>query len=127
MKGSIHFRKDRGIWFVQWYHLPNKKRFKIYKYKGELIYDKRIALKLLACMQADYENGTFQIDKYMTNRWTDVIPYLWEWLDTISQNLSPATVKDYNNSIKNHLIPLCLLFGKRHVKRVAKTFPCIQV
>ena len=105
MKGAIHYRKDRRVWFVQWYYAPHKKKYKIYRYKGELIYDERIAQKLLACMQADYENGVFQLDKYIGKRWTDVIPYMWQWLDIIGPKLAPATLKDYKNSIKNHLVP----------------------
>lgn len=105
MKGSIHYRKDRGIWFVLWYHKTDKKRYKIYRYKGELIYDKRIAQKLLASMQGDYENGTFRIEKYTGLGWTDTVPYLYEWLDVAKGDLSPATYKDYLNSIKNHLEP----------------------
>jgi hypothetical protein len=56
-------------------------------------------------MQADVENGTFRIEKYKGDQWTDVIPYLEVWLETIKATLSPATLKDYQNSIKNHLNP----------------------
>ena len=105
MKGSIHFRKDRGYFYVQWYSKPQNRHYKIYKYKGEFMFDRRIAEKLLAVMQGDHENGTFQIEKYTQNMWTDVIPYLWEWLDAVKPRLSPATYKDYQNSIKNHLTP----------------------
>jgi hypothetical protein len=56
-------------------------------------------------MQADFENGTFRIEKYTGDRWTDIIPYLEDWLETVKPTLSPATYKDYRNSIKNHLSP----------------------
>jgi integrase len=56
-------------------------------------------------MQADVESGTFWIEKYTEDRWTDVIPYLNEWLDTVKSTLSRTTYKDYQNSINNHLIP----------------------
>jgi len=105
MKGSIHFRKDRGVWFVIWYHKPENKSYKIYRYKGELMYSRRVAEKLLAAMQGDTENGVFRIEKYTGKGWTDTVPYLYEWLDVIKDDLSPATYKDYNNSIKNHLAP----------------------
>jgi hypothetical protein len=36
---------------------------------------------------------------------SDIIPYLWLWLDEDGKTLSPATQRDYENSIKNHLIP----------------------
>ena len=64
MKGSIHFRKDRGVWFVQWYDRLTKKRHMIYRYKGELMYSVKIARKLLSLMQSDYESGVFRIEKY---------------------------------------------------------------
>lgn len=105
MKGSVYFRKDRGVWFVQWYDSVRKKRYKIYRYKGDLIYSEQIAQKLLACMQGDHENNTFRIERYTANAWTDVISYLWKWLEIVRPNLSPATYKDYKNSIKNHIMP----------------------
>ena len=108
MKGSIHYRADRRVWFVSWYHQPDGKSYRIYRYKGDLIYDKRIARKLLATMQGDYENGIFRIEKFTGHGWTDTIPYLYEWLDLIKDELSPATYKDYSNSIRNHLEPFFL-------------------
>ena len=105
MKGSINYRKDRGYFYVQWHNASQNKTYKIYKYKGEFMYNRKIAEKLLAVMQGDFENGTFQIEKFTENRWTDVVPYLWQWLDIVKPRLSPATYKDYRNSIKNHLTP----------------------
>ena len=105
MTGSIQYHKERKLYYVQWYDRGTKKTYKIYKYRGEYLYDIRLAEKLLACMQADVENGTFRIEKYKGDQWTDVIPYLEVWLETIKATLSPATLKDYQNSIKNHLTP----------------------
>ena len=105
MKGSIQYRKKRKLFYIQWYDQTTKKTFKIYKYRGEYLYHISLAKKLLACMQADVENGTFRIEKYTGDRWTDVTPYLEDWLETVRPTLSPATFKDYRNSIKNHLIP----------------------
>ena len=101
--GSIQYHRERNLYYVQWYDRRTKKTYKIYKYRGEYLYDIRLAEKLLACMQADVENGTFRIEKYTGDRWTDVIPYLNEWLETVEPTLSPATFKDYRNSIDNHL------------------------
>ena len=105
MKGSIHYRKDRGCWFVNWWDKATNKSFKIYRYKGEVIYSKKIAQKLLSTMQGDYENGTFRIEKFLRKGWTDTVPYLKEWLEVIKDDVAPATYKDYKNSINNHLIP----------------------
>jgi hypothetical protein len=105
MKGSIHFREDREIWYVNWYDTKNKKSFKIYKYKGEFIYSEKIAYKLLALMQSDTENGIFRIENYTKEIFSDVNQYLWFWLSQIQHTLKPATIKDYRNSIENHLEP----------------------
>lgn len=91
--------------YVAWYHAPHKKTYKIYRYKGEPLYDERMAEKLLACMQADFEKGVFRIEQYTKETPCDVIPYLTEWIKIVRPTLSPATYKDYLNSINNHLIP----------------------
>ena len=80
-------------------------RYKIYKYNGEKIYHPEMAEKLLCAMQADEESGFFRIEKYTKEVPTDVIPYLRKWMGVEKANLSPATYKDYLNSINNHLIP----------------------
>jgi integrase len=103
MKGSIHFRKDRGYYYVSWVH--KGKPYKIYKYNGEYLYHEKLAEKLLACMQADEEGGFFRIEKYTREVPTDVIPYLRSWIKLQEAHLSPATYRDYLNSINNHLIP----------------------
>ena len=78
MKGSIHFRKDRGWWFVSWYHKAKGeikgRNYKINKYKGHILHQThkekekdqgyRNAQKLLSLMQADVERGVFRIEKY---------------------------------------------------------------
>ncbi len=79
--------------------------YAITRYKGDVIYDRRVAEKLLSIMQSDMENGVFRIEKYTKQGHTDIIPYLNNWLDTVKGDLSPATYKDYDNSIRNHLIP----------------------
>ncbi len=61
-------------------------------------------------MQADQEKGIFRIEKYTKEVPTNIIPFLEDWLKEESKYLTPATVKDYQNSIKNHLIP----WFKRH-------------
>ncbi|MFZ3047010.1 MAG: tyrosine-type recombinase/integrase [Desulfatirhabdiaceae bacterium] len=105
MKGSIHFRKDSGWWFVKWYDAKRKKSFFISRYRGERMYHKKVAGKLLATMQADQEAGVFRIEKFTGEQFTDIIPYLTEWLNAVRPTLTPATVKDYENSIRNHLEP----------------------
>lgn len=112
MKGSIHQRKDRGTWLVRWYHAPHRKTYSITRYKGELMYHRKVAEKLLAIMQGDTENGVFRIEKYINQGHTDVVKYLRSWIKTIINDLSPATFKDYSNSIENHLVPF---FQENHI------------
>lgn len=103
MKGSIGFRKvgESGYFFVSWY--IGKKQYKISRYKGLLCHSKSMAERLLAVMRSDDENGFFRIEKYI-NQTTDVVPFLEDWVAN-QTHLSPATRKDYENSIKNHLAP----------------------
>ena len=74
-------------------------------YNGEYIYHKKIAEKLLACLQSDVENGIFRIEKYTKEIPSNVIPYLKDWVESQKNLLSPATYKDYLNSVTNHLTP----------------------
>ena len=105
MKGSIHYRKDRGYWFVSWWDRTNNKSVKIYYFKGERIYSKKIAEKLLIIMTAEEEQGSLYLEKYTNPKWANTVLYLWDWLDAIKDTVSPATHKDYRNSIKNYLAP----------------------
>jgi integrase len=103
MKGKVTYQKDRNRWAVSWYW--QGKSYTITRYKGELMYHANTAQKLLAQMQGDIENGVFRIEKYTGRSWTEVESYLWEWLAAIENNLAPATYKDYQNSVKNHIVP----------------------
>jgi integrase len=102
MKGSVHSFK--GSWFVAWYDAMLGKTVKIYHYKGEKIYSKKTAQKLLSVMQSDFENGTFYIEKYANQRFSEVIPFLKDWISH-PDGLSPATHKGYKSYIENHIIP----------------------
>lgn len=112
MKGSIGYAKNVKRYFVAWYHEADKKTYKIYKYKGIYLYDRKIAEKLLAKMQSDTENKVFRIENF-TRQECDVIPYLRKWLEAVKTTLSPATCKDYKNSIERHMVPF---FEKRFIQ-----------
>jgi hypothetical protein len=105
MKGSIHYRKDRGYWFVSWWDSNSGKSVKIYYYKGERMYSEKIAEKLLAILIGEAENGTLCLERYTNPKWANTVLYMWEWLEAIEGTVSYATYKDYRNSIKNHLVP----------------------
>lgn len=107
MKGSVHSFK--GSWFVGWYDAILGKTVKIYHYKGEKIYSKKTAQKLLSVMQSDSENGTFYLEKYTNYRFSEVVPFIEDWIKH-PDGLSPATYKGYKSYIKNHLKP----FFTRH-------------
>lgn len=103
MRGSIQYHKGGRCWFVQWYH--QGRRIKIYRYRGERIYDRRIAAKLLAQMQGDTENGVFRLEKYTKREWSEPADFLHGWLAAVEGSLAPATQHDYSNSIRNYLEP----------------------
>jgi hypothetical protein len=104
MKGKIGYADHVKRFYVSWYYALHKKTYKVYHYKGELLYDRRMAEKLLACMQADVEKGIFHIEQY-TKTPSSVVSYLKEWIEIVKPTISPATYKDYKNSIENHLVP----------------------
>jgi hypothetical protein len=111
MKGSIQKHNKYEYYYVAW--LDKGKLHTFSRYKGFLCRDgqiagmtgKEMALRLLALMRDDVENGTFRIEKWKQGTPSDIIPYLWKWLEEDGKSLSPATHKDYENSIRNHLIP----------------------
>ena len=103
VKGKIHYRADRGYYYVSWY--VGKKQYKVSRYKGFLCRAPEMAERLLHDMRSDHEDGTFRIAKYTQEKPEEVVTYLWNWLDLVSPGLSPGTIKDYRNSIKNHLGP----------------------
>lgn len=111
MKGSIQQHSKYKYFYVAW--RDKGKLHTISRYKGFLCRDgeiagmtgRQMAERLLSLMRADVENGTFRIEKWKGEQKSDIILYLWEWFAEDGKSLSPATKKDYENSIKNHLIP----------------------
>jgi len=65
------------------------------------------AHRLLAQMQGEVESGFFRLEKYTGNRYTDVIPFFEQWLET-KRNKKPATQALYRNFFKNHIKPFFL-------------------
>ena len=104
MKGTIGYDKRSGNYYVRWYDPKTKKTIRIWFYQGLKMKDRSLAVKLLARMQGEKESGTFLLERWTQNA-TDVVPYLRKWLESIQGTLSPATHKDYRNSIENHLAP----------------------
>ena len=112
MRGSVHFKTDRQQWVVAW--TWQGKRYQISRYKGRLMVQTHPnknkdqgyvdACRLLAQMQGDVENGVFRIEKYIGKRYTDVIPFFEQWLET-KRNLKPATLKLYKSMFDCHIRP----------------------
>jgi integrase len=105
MTGSVNKRKDTGAYYVQWYDKITKKTIKVTRYKGETMHSERIARKLLAQMQAAVENGTFVLERFTKKGWTDVVPFMKEWIEAVRPTLSPATYKGYKSYLRTHIIP----------------------
>jgi len=111
MKGSIQQHSKYKYYYVAW--SEKGKVHTVSRYKGFLCRDgeiagmtgRQMAERLLLLMRADVENGTFRLEKWKGEAPSDIIPYLWKWLEEDGKSLSPATYKDYENSIKNHLTP----------------------
>ena len=132
MSGSIHLRDDvkHPYWEIFWYekgaHGQRGKQHKISSYYGtgermfqmhpdpnrDIGYHK--AGKLLSMIQADYERymrgeAPFDIRKYK-DKYTDVIPFVRDWLRAIDGSVGKGTLKNYTGYINNHIIP----FFERH-------------
>jgi integrase len=111
MRGSVQKHNKCNYFYVAW--SEKGKLHTVSRYKGFLCRDGQIsgmsgremAERLLSLMRADVENGVFRIEKWKGEQKSDLIPYLRLWLDEEKKSLSPATQRDYENSIKNHLIP----------------------
>ena len=112
MAGKVGRDKRRKkCYYVSWYYSPHRKTYKIYQYKGIPLRDRATAQLLLDAMRADAGNGILRIEKYIESA-SDVVPYLRNWLEAVKGTLSPATYRDYRNSVENHLVPF---FEKRSV------------
>jgi hypothetical protein len=111
MKGSIFFQPDRGKWAIAWYCALSNKNFTITRYKGEFMYDRKIAEKCLAMIQSRWEEHQaglcqFRIEEFTRKGWTDVIEYYQSWMrDFIEPNRTPATVKGYWSYYENWVRP----------------------
>lgn len=132
MLGSIRLRKDvkHPYWEIFWYEKADRekkgKHHKISNYYGinermyqmhpdqerDIGYQK--AKKLLAMIQADYERymrgeAPFDIRKYKDG-YTDVIPFMQDWLKAIQGSIGVGTLKNYIGYVRNHITP----FFERH-------------
>lgn len=111
MKGNVYYQKDRGRWAVSWPREGRRGSHVITRYKGEFMFDRRIAEKCLHMIQGDWENyraglGAFRIEKYTGKGFTDVIEFYENWMrEVVAPTKKPATVKCYRSYLANWIRP----------------------
>jgi integrase len=107
MKGHIRKREDiKDPWYeIIWYW--EGKYHKISWYNGRRMRSLKGndgAERLLHQMQGDVERGAFSLDKYLKGQ-SQVIPFLYDWLEECKENWSPGTYNNYKGYVVNHLEP----------------------
>ena len=112
MLGNYFFMKDRGRWCVSWPKPKGQKgSYNIHRYKGEFMYDRRIAQKCLSMIQSRWEDSqsgkcVFRIEEFTGKKFTDVCGYYETWMkDVIVPNRKPATIKGYWSYYRNWIKP----------------------
>jgi integrase len=122
MKGSIYLDKSQKtpVWCVGWYDKATKKQKVIRRYNGEIMYQThpkkdrdygyRMAEKLRSLIQGDWERHergeiVFRLEKFTGERYTDIVPYLEQWLEAREPNLTPGGYIKYRTAVRNYLIP----------------------
>lgn len=93
MKGSIHYSKDRYFISLYW----QGKRERIWRYQGEPIWHEKTAEKLLGKIQADIDNGAFDIRTYKPNNPLTMKAFSSFWLEM--SGVCRNTKKLYRSSI----------------------------
>ena len=93
--GSIHFDKKGRRWLVSIYW--EKKRYRIFQYKGDPIWAEKTARKLLGIIQGEIEDKTFHPKTYFPDSPLSTSEYAQRWLCLIKAKSN--TIKDYKLSI----------------------------
>jgi len=80
------------------------KRHHIYKYLGYVpCTDMHIAERLLNDIRSEIDKGIFNPERYKKSKPLHLSAYSEQWLKTL--DVEPSTLYEYNNSLKNHIIP----------------------
>lgn len=111
MSGSIWRERDR--WVIGWWNTKENRQEKIRKHwlNGYPFYDKRLAQKALAEIQAEKERAdqglcTFRIERFTGKLTTDVPEYYETWMrHVIEPKRKPATIKGYWSYYHNWIKP----------------------
>jgi hypothetical protein len=102
-KGKIRYNPKCDRFFVDLYW--QGKRHHIYKYMGRMpCQTEAMAAVLLRDIRSEIDKGIFNPDRYKKRKPLHLAGYSEQWLKSIV--VSDATRHDYNNSLKNHILPI---------------------
>ena len=105
MSGSVHWRHPKeGPPYCRVKFRFEGKQYSFSRYRGQRMYDESTAYKLLHQIQGEVEQGTFNPLKYSKGE-TNVITFLYEWLEECAPNWSPGTRRLYKSMVINHIEP----------------------
>ncbi len=105
--GQVRENKQRGTWYVDitW----DGKRHHIYLMPigGGFITctSKANAIELRSIINSEIERGIFNPARYKTAKPMHLQAYAESWKERIEPSISDTTMHDYNNSLKNHILP----------------------
>ena len=117
MGGSIYYDKSAKRYCVQIYW--ERKRYKIWNYRGLPLWHEKTAQKLLDKIRAEIDNNEFQPTAYLPKSPLSVSEYCEQWLRII--DVSPNTHKDYRYSIRKFIVPF---FGDKDMRRIRHNDLC---
>lgn len=103
-RGKVRYHKQRRTWYVDLYYLG--KRHKIYSYLGVMpcpTKESAEALKLILNDEINRDPHGWTPARHKKSSPLYLDKYSKTWLKTL--DVSNATFHDYNNSLKNHILP----------------------
>jgi integrase len=102
-KGKVRYNARIDRYFVDLYW--QGKRHHIYKYMGRMpCQTEEMAAILLRDIRSEIDKGVFNPKRYKKRRPLHLAEYSERWLKNIV--VSKGTLHDYNNSLKNHILPV---------------------
>ncbi len=122
MKGRVQLHSCGRFWLIDWWNTETGKAEKFYRDflhgmakfmvmhpDPEKCQGRDRASRCLTIMRSDWEahlkgERIFDLQRYRQARYTDVIPYLWEWLKN-EQNLTPGGLARYRSAVNAQLVP----------------------
>ena len=115
---STEWKKKNGVtirWGVRiWWKGIRHDIYKIPVFDGHLIpcESEETAKQLKLIINNDILRGTFNPDRYKKEKKLHLEQYAKDWLKRRKDEISAATYHDYDNSIKNYIVPL---LGNRYL------------